>query len=386
MILVSPALAQTIATNVCAIGRDPAAFDGKIVRLRATIVSGFEASGIRDPEDDRACTIWLTYSGGGPVASTSLVRATTTVQRPPIKLKKDRHFRRFQNLLHAEMHPRDRGNFCISCARYEVTATLTGRVDYAGQGLGFGHLNAYRVQFVLASVRNVAAADLTSKYDPEFSAKPVKFPTAFLQGSVRTPEGRPVSDAEVNVTSTMDVPAYLHDFATWTDEKGRFKFAVPPGTYLLGMNLETPPSPAVPFAATYYPGTPDGSAATKLSVKNGQHLNGLVIHLSPRLQERSISLKVIWPDGRPVEQANVWLAELRNPTQVVGGAVSHTTSDGTFGLVGFQGIDYFVHADIYAKPQFTPYCAEVRTLKSDEPVPQPLEMILTRTGEPCRGD
>src|SRR5262249_23634090 len=35
---------------------------------------------------------------------------------------------RFQKFLQAQMYPRTRRNLCIGCSRYEVTATLTGRV------------------------------------------------------------------------------------------------------------------------------------------------------------------------------------------------------------------------------------------------------------------
>ena len=102
-----------------------------MVRLRATVASGFEAFGIRDPSD-KCGMIWLTCPGGGPVASASFGPATPNLQRPPVKLKSDRHLKQFQKLLDAEMYPRTRGNICMACTRYEVTATMTGRLDYAG--------------------------------------------------------------------------------------------------------------------------------------------------------------------------------------------------------------------------------------------------------------
>jgi hypothetical protein len=114
----------------------------------------------------------------------------------------------------------------------------------------------------------------------------------------------------VNVHSTEDVPPYLQGFTEWADAKGRFKVAVPPGTYLLGINLESPPSPAVPFAATYYPGTADGKAAKKLSVADRQNVNGLRSASRSGLRESKLPVKINWPDGKPVEDTNVWLAEL----------------------------------------------------------------------------
>lgn len=54
--LVGSAAAQTVQTSVCEITRSPASFDGKMVRLRATVVSGFEAFGIRDPGNEKCAT------------------------------------------------------------------------------------------------------------------------------------------------------------------------------------------------------------------------------------------------------------------------------------------------------------------------------------------
>src|SRR4029078_4274619 len=96
--------------------------------------------------------IWLTYAGGGPVASTSFGPATPNLQRAPVKLNNNYQLKRFQELLDAPMYPRSRGVSCMGCMRYEVTATMTGRLDYAGKDHGFGHLNAYEAQFVLGSV------------------------------------------------------------------------------------------------------------------------------------------------------------------------------------------------------------------------------------------
>ena len=60
LVLVSSAAAQTVQSSVCEVTQSPASFDNKIVRLRATVVSGFEAFGIRDP-GDKCGTICLTY-------------------------------------------------------------------------------------------------------------------------------------------------------------------------------------------------------------------------------------------------------------------------------------------------------------------------------------
>lgn len=47
LVLVSSATAQTVQTSVCEVGQSPASFDGKMVRLRATVASGFETGNSR---------------------------------------------------------------------------------------------------------------------------------------------------------------------------------------------------------------------------------------------------------------------------------------------------------------------------------------------------
>jgi len=366
-------LAATVAadTTVCEVMQSPAAYDGKIVRLRAKVLSGFEVFAIADPDGRDCQRLWLEYDGGGPSASISFGPSTPTVARPPVMLKKDAAFEEFQRLLTATMYSRRRDLVCSGCKRYEVTATLTGRVDDAGPHLGFGHMNAYRARFVLESVSEVTARDLASDYDPhDYSPTPVKFPTAYLSGRVLWPDGKPVAGVEVNAVSTEDVPPYMHDFVEWTDDDGKYALELPPGTYLVSINTEDPPSAAVPFAATYVRG------GRPLTVANGQRLNGLDIRPRQKLVERRIALRVTWPDGMPVEDANVWLTEVRNPLPVVGRSVSHTNAAGTFELIGFEGIDYVIHTDIYVKPSYKKFCAETRTLRAGDTIDVPLTMVL----------
>src|SRR6266851_4627643 len=376
--------AQVVSTTVCNVAKLPSAFDDKIVRVRATVTSGFEIFAIRDAEGDCG-GIWLTYPGGGPVASVSMGKLTPDLQRVPIKLRRDGELKKFQELLDAEMYPRSRGNLCESCHRYEVTATMTGRVDYAGEHGGFGHMNGFPTQFVLESVSEISVKDLSSRYDPNlFSSVRVRFPTAYLQGKVTGPKGEGILSAEVNVHSTEDVPKYVREFTEWTDEKGRFKLEVPPGSYLIGLNLEMPPSPNVPFPPTYFPDTEDSHSATVLRVSDNEHRSDLNIRLKHRLTDKMIRVKVTWPDGKPVVDANVCLKEVKDPTAVVGGSVSHTKEDGTYDLVGFEGIDYVIHGDIYVKPSYKPYCAGNVIVRAKDQVNERVLLRLTKTGEICR--
>src|SRR4029079_147788 len=103
----------------------------------------------------------------------------------------------------ARVYPRERNVGCFDCPRYQVTATMTGRIDSAGRGQGFGHLNAYAAELVLQSVSEVTAEDQISRYDAQrFSPTPVKFPTGYLAGRVLSSGGRPLAGVQVTVSST----------------------------------------------------------------------------------------------------------------------------------------------------------------------------------------
>ena len=271
----------------------------------------------------------------------------------------------------------------MDCHRYEISATMTGRIDYAGEGNGFGHMNMFAVRLVLASVSDVAGRDISSRYDSnEFSVKKIRFPTGELHGIVLNPEGKAIEGAEVSVHPISEKHPPIDEDTDWTDEKGRFKLSLPPGSYLLGLNLDTPASPAFPFPATFFPGTTNEKKAQVIEVGDRQ-TQTVKLRLVSRLKPRKVPVKVVWPDGSPVEGANVDLKEVSNPTAVVGSSVSHTDKDGMFDLIGFEGIDYVIHADIY-KPSYKESCAANIIFRSRDNVEGTIEMILNKTGEFCK--
>lgn len=370
---------KVIATTVCEVARQPANFDNKFVRLKATVAGNFEISAIRDPVHDDCPSLWFTYPGGGPAAYVALSSGEPTKVRPPVQLKNNNRFRRFQKYVDTEMYPRQQNSKCIGCVRYEVTAVMTGLVEFAGPGLGFGHLNGFPIQFVLQSIEQTSVKDLAPKYNAaEYSTKPIRFPAGYLTGTLVGPEGQPISAQDVFVYSANDPPSHIENDRATTNAKGQFKFAVPPGDYVIGFNTFWPPSAQAPYPPTYYPSTQHRGAATVLTVVDHQHINNLGLKLPERLTTRTIRVKVLWPDGKPVADANVWLSQVSDPTSVVGTAVSHTARDGTFDLIGLEGIDYILHADKYAGLARLS-CAKNLLIRAREPLGERAELSLTIT-------
>ena len=161
---------KTLNTSICAIASHPERFDGRIVRVKARVGLGLEVLGITDPRSKCKNSFWLTYPD-----EADAIRPEPRTTRIPIELRKDKQFELFEKYLDAKMYPRFEETHCF-CKRYEIVATLTGRVDVASEvQRGFGHLSGWKVQFVLQSVSNVTPLDLSAQYDPvEYSTEPVE--------------------------------------------------------------------------------------------------------------------------------------------------------------------------------------------------------------------
>jgi hypothetical protein len=173
--------AGPVDVNVCDVVKNPASFDGKMVRIKGTVVAGFDEFAIKDAADPncgyQVNGIWLSYPQGskaksGPVAivtaqpAHNFAGSLKTAMRTPVTLDKSKDFKQFDSLL---SQPHQKGlDMCLGCARYEVTATLVGRLDTVADASikrdasgkivgfgGFGNMNAYPARLVLESVSDV---------------------------------------------------------------------------------------------------------------------------------------------------------------------------------------------------------------------------------------
>jgi hypothetical protein len=173
-----------VDTTVCEILKNPQSFNGKIVRVKGTAVASFDQFAVKGTGCDTTVNnnIWLSYPEGtkakaGPAVMVRVQPAhnfageVPTVQRTPVELdKSSKDFKQFDSLLAT---PYKKGGMCLGCNRYEVTATLVGRLDAAestklhrdkagkiiGFG-GFGHMNAYSARLVLQSVSDVTPKEI----------------------------------------------------------------------------------------------------------------------------------------------------------------------------------------------------------------------------------
>jgi hypothetical protein len=180
--------AQAVDASLCDILASPQSFDGKIVRIKGTVIAGFDEFAVKAPGCRAgAGAIWLSYPEGtrakaGPAAAVQLQlarNAPATVANPGrqgVKLETNKDFKLFDSLLST---PHKSGGMCLGCVRYAVTATLVGRLDGASDtgvmrdkdgkaaGVsGFGNLNRYNARLVLQSVADVAPQEIDYTGDP----------------------------------------------------------------------------------------------------------------------------------------------------------------------------------------------------------------------------
>ncbi len=174
--------AQIVDTTVCDVLSNPQSFDGKIVRIKGTVIAGFDEFAIKDSSCKQAVNgIWLSYPEGtkaksGPAALLQLQLAknspgtVSAASRVPVTLDKNKDFKQLDSLLStAYKGP----GMCLGCAKYTVSGVLVGRLD----GLksvnltrdangkfvsadGFGNMNRYAARLVLQSVSEVKGEEI----------------------------------------------------------------------------------------------------------------------------------------------------------------------------------------------------------------------------------
>ncbi len=187
----------------------------------------------------------------------------------------------------------------------------------------------------------------------------------------------PVSGAKVPLPKGTSTFTYL----------GRFELRdLPPGRYLLGINISGPPNPQCPMPRLYYPGVTERSKATIIRLGESQEFFAGDFVL-PSRPEQAIEGAVVWPDGLPAAGARVRAEGADCPWLVSAGYV-WTDLQGRFSTKACVGARYWVHASVdgggnvngrwvsnwvHAEP---PLVTANRDLA-------PLKLVLTSRGPAC---
>jgi hypothetical protein len=369
---------EPVATTVCAIMHNPSAFAGRIVKVRATVASGFESSTIVDV-NDKSCR--------GPWFEDALKRGehprdgydAALQRRHPVFLKEDDNMKRFNEALSAVVYPREKKVILIGGNRYNVTATMTGRVDDSGANrLGFGHMNAYRVRFLLSSVQDVSTEERDFNW-AEFSREPVRFPHGTIRGKLLDALGKPIKSAWVEaIPAEGEIPISNPDVLT--EEDGSYSLNVEPGKYFVVVNRTNPASEDVPVLTTYFPAGESEAGAKVLDITDNAEVTDVDIHIGRTLIPRYFDVQAILPSGKPASGSYVYLTQT-NRAPIVGYGVTHTNPDGKARLMGFEGIEYLLWADL-GSPPFE-RCAHAVRLAPDQSSSVPIVMKIALAQAAC---
>ena len=228
--------AQVVDTTVCDVLKNPASFNGKLVRIKGTVSVGLDQFIVRGPDCGLPVdAIWLAYPEGtkgkaGPDAMLELQPAHnfagkyTAPTRTPVKLEKDKAFKQFDSML-SEQH---KGQYlCLGCRRYQAAATLVGRLDGVadanlqrdGSGKitgfgGFGNMNAYPARLVLQSVSDVTPKEIDYSKDDALTKGITLPPDPASPGGVHDPlaaarsAATAIGNSQVGISAQKDAQAY----------------------------------------------------------------------------------------------------------------------------------------------------------------------------------
>jgi hypothetical protein len=234
--------------------------------------------------------------------------------------------------------------------RLEDVTDSEGRYGFEGLAPGKytvrvempAHLSPQEVQTVEVHDRGCAQIDYAAVIDGRVSGK-------LLDAGGRSP-----GTVTVNLlpAGTADPFRALWDV---TEADGSFEFKnLPPGRYLLGVNLGDAPDEEMPYRSTYYPSTTERGEAEVIELGEGQRVSGIQFRLPPPLARRAVTGVVVWSDGRPVSRPHSEVSVTEVSSGRPAGMNVKVGPDGRFTFQAFEGVLYKVRAQVPADPNWSP--------------------------------
>ncbi len=169
-----------------------------------------------------------------------------------------------------------------------------------------------------------------------------------IEGKVVDATGQPVNGVKVDLIPIEDAASDSpKGKVRFTNSEGHYKLTdIPPGKYVLGINLIGGSNPHCPRERTYYVNPNHSVQAGYVELKEREQLKDYDIQLPRAGVEREIEGIVVFPDGKPAAHAAVNLTNGSGPGYVVGGQKG-VDERGHFVLKGIEGCTYRVNAFTY---------------------------------------
>jgi hypothetical protein len=205
------------------------------------------------------------------------------------------------------------------------------------------------------------------------------FDNGRLSGTVLDAEGQPVPRVLVALMDA-DHPDVEKSWGKLerSDDQGRYSFsALPPGKYLLALNLNRYPQPDDPtdaYPRTYYPGVTDVAKAQIIMLGHGENVRDRNLLLPTRRAPSVIHGKVVWDDGTPVAKAGIGFREVTYDDARMNNAIE-ADDQGYFIIKGFAGQTFIIEAR-----SNRPYSGDPRQFQPMERV-EPVRIVLSKPSE-----
>jgi hypothetical protein len=169
-----------------------------------------------------------------------------------------------------------------------------------------------------------------------------------ISGKVFDAEGQPAANVLVALLDADYHDPKLHySKLERADQEGRYSFAaVPPGRYLLAVNVNRYPQPDDPtnaYPRTYYPGVPQASQASIISLAAGEELTERDLRLPPRHASSVIKGMVTWADGTPVANASLSFKDVTHHDPGINNG-AQADEQGRFTINAYEGQTFVIEA------------------------------------------
>jgi len=196
-----------------------------------------------------------------------------------------------------------------------------------------------------------------------------------LSGRISDEKGAAAAKIKVNLipVELINERHQKDTYSAWTEDDGRFTFrTVPSGKYYLGIRLDRIVEPKFAYPRTFYPGTQNLAEAARITVNEGNVFENHDFQLPPKLTERKIKGIVVYPDGKPAQNASISTEEVEYSEGSMGyGGDAKIETDGRFSLTRLNGLRYIIRAYVstadgkqrHAEPIEIPADGNVANLK-----------------------
>ena len=251
---------------------------------------------------------------------------------------------------------RGRYELTVPAGKYEVTARPPA--GFSPDGL--------HQTIELRDARACFAADFGVRFDGR------------IRGTVRRSSGEPAERATVEIMAAEAVgkTGNIETLRASADASGNYEFRdVPPGRYVVGVDLVRRMDAEVVFPTTFHPGTADVTFATVVQLDGGQQRELEPFAVPPARRTFRLTGTVAFADARPASGVSVSLSDgVASWRQVAVGI--KTGSDGTFSFAVHDGLSYIARASYWDETQRKQIGATVGPFVMTAQT-QPLNVVLS---------